>query len=105
MASISINEVHFKIFPHIIQKESNFYLVYQIDTTFEMVKFKLVVSTKVVNDTAFYYFVGRTSFKENGNIKSILIVEKNSFNSLVKQNSIFWLNPNGENVRLEEKVL
>lgn len=71
-----------------------YYLVYQIDTTIKRDQYKLVIGAQIINDTAYYYFAERTSFKELGNKKNILIDEKSLIYPYVKQNLTFWLNSN-----------
>jgi len=72
MVNISIEDVHFVIFPHIAMQGKEYYLVYQIDTTIKRDQYKLVIGAQIINDTAYYYFAERTSFKELGNKKKYI---------------------------------
>lgn len=100
-AGVGIDAVSFIIFPHIESRGDDLFLVYQIDAIRD--DLKLVVGTTCTADKAYYYFAGRISFPETGNLKSIPIEQNCKFYRLAKAGSVYWLNPDNSRVKLELK--
>ena len=100
-AGTALEEVPFKITPHIMKKGSQYYLRYQIAIEEEgHLQLKLVLYSKKTNDRGYYYFGIPMSHSEFGN----LVERPLAIDGLVEfaeKDSMYWLNPDGSEIHLE----
>jgi hypothetical protein len=97
-----LDEYNFVIFPHIIKKGDIYYLHYQLKSTKKNGAPTLLtgVGHKIIGTKAYYYFSVVTSVSDSGKIieKSL---ENDGFIEYAKKKSIYWLNPDGSEVKLQ----
>jgi hypothetical protein len=98
---ISIEKVKFSIFPYISERDGNYFLRYQLDTT-DSTNLPLVrvVYTHNSNGKAYYYFSIPISHYERGKIVERPLAS-DGFEEYAKLNSIYWLNDNKNEVKLK----
>jgi hypothetical protein len=96
----SLKEMRFKVFPYIQKQNGEYFLVYQIDTSGERNMLIKNLEHKVWNKKAYYYFSFQLSHPEFGQIKKWPVKEDN-FKEFAENNSIYWLNPDSSEVKLD----
>lgn len=96
----SLDEIEFKIEPRIVKRSNHYYLQYQInipDTSQIMNRIHVLAAKK--NGKGFYYFGGKLSFRELGNLNERLL-ELDGFHEYAEKDSVYWLNSDGTEVKL-----
>src|SRR5688572_6197565 len=61
---IDIGQIKFVIHPYILYKNDGFYLVYQIAKDEKASNVRLQIGEKRTNDKFYYFFIGKSSFRE-----------------------------------------
>lgn len=98
---MALHQVRFSISPYIAKKEGKYYLIYQVDTTGEKILNRLVIREKTVNNKFYYFFIGKSSFREYNNMV-IRPFKPDAYNiSLIDKDLCFWLNPDNSEVKLK----
>lgn len=100
MPCCSVSDVSFLIAPHIIKKDGDYFLTYQIPVHRERIEQRLQVGLLIRDEKAYYYFIGKTSFKELGNIV-LRPLSQDDVTDLVENNAIYWLNADKTEVKLK----
>src|SRR5687767_6786071 len=63
-ATINIQDVKILINPHVLYKNGDFYLVYQIALDEQKANVRLEIGEKIKNNKFYYFFIGKSSFQE-----------------------------------------
>jgi hypothetical protein len=66
MPCCSLNDISFLIAPHIITKDGNYFLEYQIAVHSDKIEQRLQVGSFIRDEKAYYFFIGKTSYRELG---------------------------------------
>lgn len=96
----SLNEIEFKVEPRIVKRENQYYLQYQIsvpDSSKILNRMQVMAAEK--NGKGYYYFGGKLSFREYGNLNERPL-EPDRLQKYADQNAIFWINPDGSEEKL-----
>ena len=100
MPCCSINDVSFLITPYIIKKDGNYFLKYQISVHSDRIEQRLQVGSFIRDEKAYYYFIGKTSYRELGNVVLRPLSQDNAID-FAKKNAIYWLNSDKSEVKLK----
>jgi len=95
----SLDDVNFIIKPHIKVSNNEYFLEYQVAILDDKIEQKLQVGSFINNDKAYYYFIGKTSFREMGNIVQKSLSD-DKLSEFAKVESVYWLNADKSEVRL-----
>lgn len=98
---IALNEVKFSVSPYISNRDGKFYLIYQVDSSGDKILNRLVIGEKITNNKGYYFFIGKTSFREYDHLVLFPIRENTKIISLIEKDSVFWLNPNNSEIKLK----
>ncbi len=98
---IELRDVAFTVFPHIEVADSSTYLSYQITIPQNHIENRPQVMGRRINERYYVFFLGRTSFREYGNLKRIPL--NGLYDQPIPANlqEVYWLNPDGTEVPLE----
>ena len=94
-----IDEDIFEITPHLILKNNEHFLKYQIKKQLDEFQTRRIIDFKIIDDGVYFYFVGKSSFKES--FQEVEIPLKENLNSYAKKGYVFWLNPDGSSEKLK----
>lgn len=100
-AATPLSGVKFSEAPHLVQRDGEYYLRYAIDNS-SPPQLKHLVYAKTENNKAYYFFSIAISHPEFGGL-----VERplsgDGFTNYAKQDAVYWLNPDGSEIKLEVK--
>ena len=99
MPIASIDQMQFRIAPHVIYVDGRYFLEYQIAVTRESPQVRYVLGYTSAQDKGYYFFEGVTSFPEYGEAVQRPL-EADGMEPYAESNSIFWLNPDGSELQL-----
>ena len=100
MPCCSLNDISFLIAPHIITKDGNYFLEYQIAVHSDKIEQRLQVGSFIRDEEAYYFFIGKTSYRELGNVVLIPLSQDN-VTDFARKNAVYWLNADKSEVKLK----
>lgn len=100
-ASVDIKNVKFVTEPHILDKNGDFYLVYQIAKNEKESNVRLQIGERISDDKFYYFFIGKSSFPEYDHLVLRTVSRNENVIKLFKSDAVFWLNPDATEVRLK----
>jgi hypothetical protein len=100
-ASVDIKDVKFVTEPYILNKNGDFFLVYQVAKNGNTPNVRLQISEKRTADKFYFFFIGRSSFPEYDHLVFRPVNKKNDVSKFFKSDAFFWLNPDATEVKLK----
>lgn len=100
-ASVDIKDVKFVTEPYVLNKNGDFYLVYQIAKNEKGANVRLQIGEKKTVDKFYYFFIGKSSFPEYDHIVLRPVNKNEDVIKLFKSDAVFWLNPDATEVKLK----
>ena len=100
LSQVNWDDTTFDIRPHIVQKGDDFFLRYRMKKIDSDIQNRWQLGSKTANGKGYYFFVGKSSFREFYNLVERPL-KRNRLVEYVKNDSIFWLNPNGTDKKLK----
>ena len=97
---IALQDVVFAEQPYIVKREDQYYLHYRRALEKEHTTLPRVLWTKKTKDKAYYYFSTAISHVERGGIIERPLAYDH-FTGFAQRNAVYWLNPDGSEVRLQ----
>ncbi len=96
----SLGDVEFAVFPHIVNRKGEYYLIYKIDvSTHKRISTSRPVYAKTINGKAYYYFSKAINHTESGALK-VRPLELDGFTEFAGKDEVYWLNKDSSEVKL-----
>lgn len=100
-ATVDIRDVKFLVNPYVLNKNGDFFLVYQVDVDEQKSNVRLQIGEKRTKDKFYYFFIGKSSFAEYDHIVFRPVNKNGDISILFKSGSVFWLNPDATEIKLK----
>lgn len=100
---VALQEVEFAIQPHIVRRESGYFLRYQIAVQKEgTAPLRMVLCSKKGASKGYYYFSLPISHVEHGKIVERPLAE-DQLTGFADQRAVYWLDPDGSETAIQIK--
>lgn len=98
--SSSLGDMQFDIFPHIVNKKGEYYLIYKVDVSKDKrITIARPVYSKIHDGKAYYYFGKALRLTESGELKERPL-ELDGFTEYAGKDEVYWLNKDSTEVKL-----
>jgi len=97
---VSIDQMRFRVAPRVVHIDNRYFLEYQIAVAPDVPQTRYVLASSAFQGKGYYFFAGVTSYPEYGDLVRRPL-DADHMETYAQSNSIFWLNPDSSEVRLE----